>query len=393
MSRPIALAVLITLLIGAGCGSKDNKQEEKKLATERWNRARAGVMVTMAQNQYANGDMEKARKTVDEAVRLSPDSSQARLVSARLHIEKGQLEAAERELVKARELSPNDGEPYYLSGIVMQRWQKHEQAYENYKLASERSPAELAYLLAVAESLVTLDRDSDALTLLQSKADYFEHSGTIRDAVGQLYMQQGKFLEAARSFRQAAVLSEDEPAIRERLALSLYKSGQHREATDVLTKLVTVQPFDKRGDLFAILGDCQLVLGRARDARYSFETASQLDEFDPVAWRGLGRAALETGDFTRAELSLKKSLRYDAQRPETHLLLGYLHTQTQKYEPALQSFLTASKLNPTDTFALCMVGHAYEKCGKPDMALRYYSRALQIRPSDRMAQDLMARIE
>lgn len=392
--RNLLLPLMLSIsLLAAGCGSDDKKPSDKELAQKRWAAARSTVLVTLAKDQYSKGDFDKARTTVDEAMKLSPDNANARLVSARLHIEKGMLESAERELAIARGIAPNDGESYYLSGIVMQRWQKHEKAYENYKIAAEKSPAELAYLLAEAESLVTLDRATDALELLQSKADYFEHSGTIRDAIGQLHMQQGKYLEASRNFRQAAILTDDEPAIKDRLALALYKTGQHREAADVLVKLVTVEPYNKRADLFTMLGECQLVLGRARDARFSFESASQLDEYSPAVWRGLGRAALAAGDTQRAELALKKSLRYDVERPETHLLLGYLYTKTAKWSDAIQSFDKASKLDPADTVAICMTGYAYEKSGKPEMAAKYYARALQIRPSDELARKLMAGLE
>jgi Tfp pilus assembly protein PilF len=381
-------------LAAGGCSSSgEAKPTERELAQKRWAAARAGVMVTLAKDQYRNGQFDKARKSADEALRLSPENAQAHLVSARLLIEKGQLEAAEQALATARRITPDDGEGYYLSGVVMQRWQKHDQAYEQYKAAAERSPAELAYVLAEAEALVTLDRQPDALALLQKKADYFEHSGTIRDAIGQLLMQQGKLVEAARAFRQASVLSEDEPAIKERLALALYKTNQHREAADVLAKLVQTEAYAKRADVFALLGECQLATGRPRDARVTFESATQLDPLAAAAWRGLGRAALETNDDRRAELALTKALRFEPDRPETHLLLGCLAMKQDKLDAALVSFVAANKLDPRDTVTLCMVGYVLEKQKKPQAAAKWYARALQVRPGDEMARKLMVGVD
>ena len=383
------------VLTAAGCSSSSGpkKPTEKELATERWKTARAAVMVNLAKDQYRNGQFEKARKTTDEALRLSQNNAQAHLVSARLLIEKGQLEGAEQSLAAARKLVPNDGEPYYLSGVVMQRWQKHEQAYEHYKTAAAKSPAELAYVLAEAEALVTLDRMADALALLQAKSDYFEHSGTIRDAVGQLLMQQGRHAEAARAFRQASVLSEDEAPIKERLGLALYKAGQHREATDVFAKLVQGEAYAKRADVFAMLGECQMAIGRPRDARTSFETATQLDAYSAAAWRGFGRAALDLNDYRRAELALTKAKRLEPDRSETHLLLGYLAVRQEKLDVALAAFVAANKLDPKDTVALCMVGYVLEKQKKPQAAAKWYARALQIRPGDAMARKLMAGVD
>jgi Tfp pilus assembly protein PilF len=378
----------------AGCGSSGPpKPTEKELAQKRWAAARSSVLVSLAKDQYRTGQLDKARQTVDEALRLSPDNASAHVTSARLYVEKGQLEAGQRSLDEARKLTPNDGEVYYLSGVILQRWQKHEAAHEQYKLAAAKSPAELAYLLAEAESLVTLDKADEALALLQSKAGYFEHSGTILDAVGQLQMQKRQYAEAARSYRQAAILSEDEPTIKERLALALYKAGQFRDAADVLARLLAADGQAKRGDLFAILGECQLALGQAREARFSFETATAADPNSATAWRGLGRAALEAADHKRAELALAKAVKLDPGQSQTHLLIGYVSAQQGKLDAALASFKTAATLDPSDTVALCMVGYVCEKQKQPQQAAKWYAAALRLRPADEMARRLMAGVD
>jgi tetratricopeptide (TPR) repeat protein len=377
----------------AGCSSGEKKPTDRDLAQKRWAAARSSVQVSLAKDQFRNGQFDQARQTTDEALRLTPENAQAHLMSARLHIEKGQLEAAEHSLATVRQLTPNDGEAYYLSGVIQQRWQKNENAYLMYQEAAQRSPAELAYMLAVAESLVTLDRSDEALALLQSRADYFEHSGTIRDAIGQLLMQKKNYKDAARAFRQASILSEDEPAIKERLAMALYQAKEYRETIEVVTRLVQLDAFARRGDLFVTLGECQLQLGQARDARLSFETASQVDPYSPAVWRGIGRAALESGDLKRAELALAKSAKLDATQSQTHLLTGYLMTRLDRFDEALAAFQVAVSLDPADTTSLCMIGYVYEKKGRPDIASRYYGKALQLRPGDEMARRMMAAIE
>ncbi|HEX8914721.1 MAG TPA: tetratricopeptide repeat protein, partial [Humisphaera sp.] len=372
---PLVLAAALAAALAAvagGCASGDKKPTEKELAQKRWAAARANVVVTLAKDQYKNGQFDKARTSADEALRLAPENPEAHLVSARLYVEQGQLEAAERELATVRQLAPNNGEAYYMSGVVMQRWQKHEQAYENYKAAAEKSPAEIAYVMAEAEALVTLDRAPDALALLQSKADYFEHSGTIRDAVGQLLMQQGKHAEAARAFRQASILAEDDLGVRERLGLALQRCKEYREAADVLSKLLQNDAFAKRPDLFAALGECQLAAGQVREARFSYETATTLDPYSPTAWRGLGRAALEAGDLRRAELALARSLKYEPNAGEAHLLMGYLKVRQERFDDARRSFESAAALDPRDTVALCMIGYTHEKQGRRDQAARFY---------------------
>src|SRR5688500_1565793 len=180
----VAVAALAILLTATGCQSTKAKDKEK--AAARWNKARAGVMLSLANDQFKAGNLEQCRRTVDGAIKLDPQNPNLHILSAKLSIEQGQLEAAERQLEEARRVAPNAAEAYYLSGVVFQRWQKAQTAYEFYTAASDKAPAELAYTLARTEMLVDLGRSNEALSLLQEKANYFENSPAIRDAYGQL---------------------------------------------------------------------------------------------------------------------------------------------------------------------------------------------------------------
>jgi tetratricopeptide (TPR) repeat protein len=395
MLRKSSLSLICSLLALAiaGCGPNKKDPTAREQANREWNSARANVLGSLATDQYKSGNLDKARETLHEALKLMPDSAPLHILSAKVAIESGQVELAEQELKLAREHAPNDAEAYYLSGVVYQRWQKPQTAYEFYKQAYERSPAELPYLLAESEMLVAMDRMPEAMELLQGKVTYFEHSGAIRDAVGQMLMQSGHAKEAATMFREASILSENEAAIRERLALALYADKNYLECSEVLSRLVQDAPYNKRADLFAILGDCQLQANHTREARMTFETATQLDPYSVNAWQSLGRAAMESGDLKRADLSLTHAIALDHTRAETHLLLGYVRVRQNRFQDALTSFQKAAALEPGDTVTLCMVGYALEKLGRSGEALQYYSRALRIKPGDEMASQLMAGID
>lgn len=388
--RHVLIAAAV-ILLAAGCEA--DKKDPKSVAAKEWEKARASVMLGLALDQYKTGSFDKCRETTDEALRLAPDSGALHLLSARLHIEKGLLEPAERELELARAYAPNDPEPQYLSGVVYQRWQKPETALQFYKSAADKAPAELAYLMAESETLVALDRSPEALALLSAKVTYFENSGVIRDAVGQLLMQAGRYDEAVAMLRQASILSPDDAAIRERYGLALYYHKDYRDCAEVLSALVQKESYSKRADLFTMLGECQLQIGKPRDARYSYETASQLDDSSAAVWRGLGQAALACGDLRRAELSLARSLKTDAVAAETHLLLGYVYLRQNRLPEALTQFQTSSAQDPRDTVSICMQGYVFEKMGRNQDATRCYGKALKIKPEDDMATRLMAAID
>src|SRR5690349_8169529 len=97
----IAVALFGAATLAGGCAG-NKKETSKQAAGQRWNAARAGVLLTLARDQYASGNFDKCRKTLDDALKLDPENPQLHLLSAKLSIEQGQLELAERELLLVR---------------------------------------------------------------------------------------------------------------------------------------------------------------------------------------------------------------------------------------------------------------------------------------------------
>lgn len=381
----------MVIALASGC-SNQHHQTQREQANKEWNGARAGVLYSLASDQYKTGNFDKSRQTVDDALVLDGQSAPLRILSAKLCIEQGQLERAQKELQIVLDNEPGNAEAEYLTGVIFQRWQQPQEAFDAYSRASEKAPAELAYILAKAEMLVQLERHDDALSLLQEKVVYFEHSAAIRDATGQLLMQNEQYASAVEMLRQASILAPDDAAIREHLALALFYAREYREAAEVIGRLIKTDPYSQRADLWTALGECQMQINLPRDARISFESASQLEPASPTIWLSLGKAALAASDLKRAELSLRKSLSLQPNSAEAQLMLGYLRLRQDKLSEALSAFQKAAGLDRGDTVSLCMIGYVLEKMGRSEQGLQYYAQALQIRPNDELATRLMANV-
>jgi Tfp pilus assembly protein PilF len=384
--------VVAGVALVAGCEQDKKRMTAKQHAEANWNGARSSVMTSLAQDQYKAGNFEKARQTVDEAMKMTPNSVPLRILSAKLAIEQGQLERADQELQVARTLKPNDGETFYLSGVVAQRWQKEEAAFEYYRQAVEKAPSELAYLMAESEMLVSLYRADEALALLQSKIVFFEHSGGIRDAAARLLMQKGRYREAVDLFRQATILTPEENSFREGLGMALYYAKQYKEAADMLSRLSAIEEFGDRADLRLALGESQLQIGKTREARENLEVAARIQPSNPGVWLALARAALESNDLKRADASVKKSLALKPESAEAYLMLGYVRLREKKLHDSLQAFTKASTLDRSDPVAVCMIGYVFERLGRNDAAVKCYAKALKLKPNDETASKLMAGI-
>lgn len=392
--RYLRIVLLLSLGVAAsfGCDTAAKKKASKEQVTQQWQDARAGVQYAMARQQFDAGALPQARKSVDKALEISPNHLSALILSARVYIEQGQMDGAVATLGHASTLAPANAEVSYLQGVVAQRWQEPQTALTFYHEAAGKAPTELAYVLAEAEMLVTLDRADEALTFLQSKVVYFENSAAIRDAVGQLLMQQNRYAQAMDYLRRAAVLAPEDMPIREHLSLALFYGGEYRDAAASLERLLKQDQYQDRADLYTALGESYMQIGRARDARGSFDRATQLEPASASLWVRLGKAAVQLDDLRRADISLRKALSLEPTLAEAHLLTGYVRLRQQRLAEALEAFNQASMLDRTDTVSLCMIGYVLEKMGRPTQALTYYSQALRLKPQDDLATRLMAQV-
>ena len=132
--------LLGAVLLGLVSCASSKEATQKEEALKRWDDARSGVLVGLATDQYDHGNLDRSRATIDEAINLSPDSAVAHLLSAKLYIEAGQLEVAERELVLVHQDDPNDVQAYYLSGIIFRCWQQPERRPGVLSTRMRRSP-------------------------------------------------------------------------------------------------------------------------------------------------------------------------------------------------------------------------------------------------------------
>src|SRR5438477_12826994 len=122
MRFPQIIPVLL-LAILTGCQPEAKKPTAQETGRKQWNNTRAAVLANLASEQSQNGDFERARQSINEALRMDGENAQIRVVSARIAIEQSQLEVAEKELRLARRLDPRNPDADFLSGVAGQRWQ------------------------------------------------------------------------------------------------------------------------------------------------------------------------------------------------------------------------------------------------------------------------------
>jgi tetratricopeptide (TPR) repeat protein len=391
-SNLLKIAMTLTLAMPMwGCVTQHSKN--KSAAVDRWTAARTGISYGLAVQQFETGELDKAARTINQTLDVKPDNARFNVLAARIAMEQGELERAYRHLEIAINADPAYAEAHYYLGVVLQRWQQYDKAYEAYDMAYRTHPDEVAPLLAVAEMLVKLDRDDEAVARLQAKLVYFEHNAAMRLSIARILMKQRKLEPALSMFREAYMLQPDNPMVLEQLAMAEYAAGKFGEAILHLKQLMESPDYADRRDLRKALADCYQSTNQAQRARLIYLDLTRSQPTDVDAWIGLGQVAWIVGDMSRVRTAARQVVSLAPDRHEGYLLVGLFAQHAGRVDQAVRQFERAAELAPESALPHILKGVAQEQQGNRAAASKSYAAALKINPKDQRARQLLAGLD
>jgi len=294
--------LVITAVCLVGCSEGGGYHKEMRgSARDRLAVFNAQLAYDQATQAFNVGRFEKAYRQILGAIQQNPDSPGYYLLQGRILMETHRLERSLRAFEKAIELEPRYADAYYYSGIVYQRWSNDERAYENYLRAHELDSSSIQYLLAAAEALVAQQQYDEAMVLVESKLDYYEHNAAMRQLLGQITMLQGDALGAAKQFAEARLLNPDDENLLDELAYAQYAAGLNGECYKSVKQLQRKSKNDDSG-LQLLEARCLAGMQRNTEARNLYLKLIRVHSTDPEVWIGLGSLAWELGDFRRTAM-------------------------------------------------------------------------------------------
>lgn len=387
----IVIAVSTSLV---GCsGTKQKKfSEVKQDARDRWAETRSGVLFSVAQKQFAAGELDKAERTCAQALQASPNQAAYIELMGQISLERGNLERAMIKLDKAKSLDPQRASTWYYLGVINQRWQRYDAALENYNKAYECAPDHVTHLLASAEMLVKLDRTPEAAQRLADKLTYFDNNPAIRVGLGRIAVLQNDLSTARQYFEQASILAPEDPTIIEHLVMAEVATENYTEATYHLQKLMSRDEYANREDMKLLLGDCFLAMDKPILARVQFLEITQTHPNNIHAWIKLAQAAWFVGDRTRLDEAASRITAMAPTRYEGYLVRGMALQLDGDARGALKQFDQAHEVAPAEALPQIMRGLTLEDLNDNGGAIHAYQQASELAPNDPRPQQLLAAI-
>ncbi len=309
------------------------------------------------------------------AIALRPDSMFAYLRRGESYRQRGELEAAARDLLKASTLDRSAPRPLEELGDVMYRLQRHDRAVDAYQAASrlnERT-ARLSCKLALARYR---NQDLDgALSALDEAIRLDERMADAYYLQGICLREQGHMARALKALEKAVALSPALVPAREELA-DIFGTLDRR--TDQIEQLQLLASLDRDH----VARTVAIALAHARSHRWDTAVvtlggALERAPNDPLLYRALGQVWLESSiaksdrvDLGKAREALERVASSPAATSEMLLLAGRAALEDGDVERAERAFDDASTRFPIEPAALLALATAAERQNHFDAARR-----------------------
>ncbi len=390
----ILILLFASVLLPAGCVNQHQKNKEEAMA--RWQGARAHIETDMARNQLESGELKKAAITAQNIIANKPDYVPAYMVLGQVYLEQDRLSKAKEIFARCLQMDPKLAEAYYFQGIIHERWNQMDLAFENFQNAWQNKSDSIPYFLAMVETKALQGQYQQALTLLTEHMSTMDRDAMLYLTAGNLLTSLNRYEEALDMFTEANRISPDKTPIKEALAFALYRVGRSKEALALFQELAKGPSPEGKQDPWIYelaMGDCYMSLQQLLQAQRCFVTVTERDPLNPKAWKRLAQAQLARNLLDPANQSAERALSLQPHDPEALMVQGYVAMKKNNYQEGQTIFQQVIKLEEHNGLAYCLLGQCLQAEGKRSEALVCYREALKINPEDSLAHKLMAKIK
>ena len=325
-----------------------------------WSRALATAFVLLValcsfRIVTRNRDWKNDLTLYTNTLAACPDAFYVREFLGTTYWEMGDAESAEREWHEALKMAPQD--PYTLGdlGMVCLKNQQYPEAVDFLKKSLEFDPNNAASHLYLGVAYMDTHSLELAEPELRTAVSLFPLNSNARNALGKLYLGEGRTVEAEEQFRRSV---EIEPNVRGYGGLGLihWQRGDVKLAEQEWREALRLAPNDS-----SILNNLGLVCtnqGRYAEAVSFLHKAIELKPDDPNPHLNLGIAYGKTGQNASAETELRTALSLSPQQQnsQAHFKLGALYLSQGRRAEAMREYQAGLKSDPQDRDALAAVG-------------------------------------
>lgn len=385
--KRLIIIVSFAVIIG-GCNLRNERKIE---AHKRYRSAQSRIICGVGAEQLKVGELDQAQDSAVKAIDRDPECVVARVLLAKVLLEKGRYAEAGQELDRAEKLRPEAPEIHYLRGVAWEKRGQHAEALKCYQKARALDSSNASYVTASAEVLVAMGDARQALTLLETGLERTDDAPSVLALAAQVAMRADEPDKAAVLFRRCLDLHPESVQMQEGLAKARFFARQYAQALEALAELSARPEYQgKKAWVYVMIGDSHMALGRPGPAGTAYEIAAGLTPDAAPVWVRLAKAALALGEAPAAGAAARRALALEASSLEATIVLGYAMLRQGHVHEATELLAGAAEKHPDDATLQCTLGRCYAAVGQTSRAVACYQQALKSDPAHPLASSLLA---
>jgi tetratricopeptide (TPR) repeat protein len=386
LRKTIIAMVMAALAVCAGC---ESQAQSRKAAKQRWEMTSAQIKLTLAEQQYEQGDYEKAAQTLQGCLAGESVNPQARVLYGKLLLASGRRYEAIEQLRAALKSDERLDEGWYWSGVAAQEERDYQEAYKHYEKALSLEPANVDYILAAAEAQVAQGNYSQAEELLTEKMAALPRDVSLKIAAADLMCRLGDSEGAIELYKRAMLMTSDDGDIAESLGYCYALSDKWDEAAEIFSRLVEQCKDEQRKKSYLeMMALCSMNCAQYSRAVSCYSRLSVDERGNAEIWMKMGQAALGAGAANRAFMCGQKALSLRPGYADAIALTGCAQYAGGNYTGAAESFEKIAADSKNAGFSWLMRARCYEQLGQIKKAERAYKKALEANPQSELASFL-----
>lgn len=376
------------------------EKEYSKLLRRRENRDIPEYYLGRAKCYMSLGDYDKAEKDIQDALSISPDYFEARVVSADLYEHNGELEKALADLSVAFELYPDKPKLIFRKAQLNKKLQNRSEARNSFMLAKTLLDKEIALDSYTEEPLANLyfyrgiclanlDQVEKAASDLQNAQDLGikpEFNQAIVDITNEQYekgvaeYQSQVYEEAIEFFINTIHLKPDHISAWFMKGESFFMQKDYLNAMENYNQVTELD--NQHANAYYKLGLCKFYLRDYRNCVSNFHAAYNKDQDLIAGFLYAAEAYININEYTKAVDECKYYIdRAKSNDGKAHTLAGYASYLNQDYEAALEYLDDAVSKKDTDN-AYLYRGLVYRELNKNQRSNADLGRYLDQNPRD-----------
>jgi len=344
------------------------------------------VRAALGVSYAANGEIEKALRTLKDLVAENPDSTDAHFNLGLVYARQGRSKnegAAVAEFREALRLDPDMDPARIALGRTLISLQKYSDALPVVLEYTHRRPQGSQGFYVLGQAYQGLKQSDAAIEAMEHAAALDRGDGAIRFNLGMLLANAGHTDAAIPQLKAAERINPSDIEIHKELALLFEKTGEQEGTRFEKARLAALKSdSDKEAAIarFSQEASEDLAAGNAKAAAESYGKAVQLSPRDPKLRYNLSLALDRMGDFAAERKELERAVELDPKLAVAQNQLGLLALRSGQQAEAEQRFKKVLAIDPKFAEAQSNLGVLYSQQGKNGEAASLFQQALKNDP-------------